>query len=158
MLSMAHPALGFKPTNPSMRFVSSHSGAQTRRHRWPCQLQTSRQAAQRLRHHFVALQAFAFACPRVPDRVGSFLRSPILISSKRDKAAAVPLNLAEQTLGSLDCWALISNFKRIKHQSAQGRGEQGSVSHFAQYNLMSMSTPHNDCCELAQVPTDGFAV
>jgi hypothetical protein len=35
-------------------------------------------------------------------------------------------------------------FKKIKHQSAQGCGERGSVTRFAQHNLMSMSAPHND--------------
>jgi hypothetical protein len=64
---------------PSMRFVSAHFGAQTGRCRGPCQLKTSQQqASQQLRHHFVAVQAFAFACPKVPGRVGPFLRSPFL--------------------------------------------------------------------------------
>ncbi len=64
---------------PSMRFVSAHFGALTGRCRGPCQLKTSQQqASQQLRHHFVAVQAFAFACPKVPGRVGPFLRSPFL--------------------------------------------------------------------------------
>jgi hypothetical protein len=74
---------------PSMRFVSAHFGAQTGRCRGRCQLKTSQQqASQRLRHHFVAVQAFAFACPKVPGRVGPFLRSPFLFMRN---AAKLPL-------------------------------------------------------------------
>src|SRR4029077_5629804 len=87
---------------PSMRFVSAHFGAQhfgaqTGRCRGPCQLKTSQQqASQQLRHHFVAVQAFAFACPKVPGRVGPFLRSPFLSHAKRGKTAGVPLTVAER--------------------------------------------------------------
>jgi hypothetical protein len=50
----------------------------------------------------------AFACPKVPDRVGSFWRSPFLFQlnatmsdKKRSKTVAVSLTVAEQTLGCL---------------------------------------------------------
>src|SRR5258708_6554811 len=84
-----------------MRFVSAHFGVETARCRGACQLKTSHQTSQQLRHHFVAVQAFAFACPKVPGRVGPFLRSPFLSKAKRAKTAAVPLTVAERTLGSL---------------------------------------------------------
>jgi hypothetical protein len=76
---------------PSMRFVSAHFGAQTGRCRGPCQLKTSQQqASQQLRHHFVAVQAFAFACPKVPGRVGPFFfEVPIFVSMRN--AAKLPL-------------------------------------------------------------------
>jgi hypothetical protein len=34
-------------------------------------------ASKRLHRNFLAVQAFAFACPRVPGRIGSFLKVPI---------------------------------------------------------------------------------
>jgi hypothetical protein len=46
---------GHSPFNPSMRFVSAQFSAQTGRCRGSCQLKTSRQASQQLRHHFVAV-------------------------------------------------------------------------------------------------------
>jgi hypothetical protein len=95
-----HPQL-VSPPNPSMRFVSAQFWAQTGRCRGSCQLKTSRQASQQLLLHFVAVKAFAFACPRVPGRVGPFLRSPFCVHRKRSKTAAVSLTAVEQTLGSL---------------------------------------------------------
>jgi|SRR6516225_2064641 len=56
----------------SMRFVSAHFGAESGRYRASCQLKTSLQASQQLRRHFVAVKAFAFACPRVPNRIVPF--------------------------------------------------------------------------------------
>jgi hypothetical protein len=38
----------------TMRFVSAHFGAETRRRRWQRQLNTLRQASHQLHHHFVA--------------------------------------------------------------------------------------------------------
>ena len=115
---------------PSMRFVSAHFGAQTGRCRGPCQLKTSQQqASQQLRHHFVAVQAFAFACPKVPGRVGPFLRSPFLSHAKRGKTAAVPLTVAERNPLLNGGLAINSDrqFKKIKHQSAQA-AESGGLS------------------------------
>jgi hypothetical protein len=127
------------PPNPSMRFVSAHFRAETGRRRGPCQVKTSRQASQQLRRHFVAVKAFAFACPRVSGRVGPFLRSQYCVHRKRSKTAAVSLTAVEQTLGSLIGGAnplfnggVGHQFKRIKRQSAQGCGEQRSVSRLAQ--------------------------
>jgi len=57
-----------------MRFVLAHFRAETGRRRGQCQLKTSRRASQQLRLRFVVVKAFAFACPKVPDRIGSFLR------------------------------------------------------------------------------------
>jgi hypothetical protein len=42
------------------------------------------------------------ACPTVPDRVGPFFEVPNFVRAKRNKAAAVPLTVAERTLGFLN--------------------------------------------------------
>jgi hypothetical protein len=64
---------------------------------------------------------------------------PNFVRAKRGKPAAVPLTVAELTLSSLIGgaypWLMVAlaiKFKTIKHQSAQGCGEQGSVSRLAQ--------------------------
>src|SRR6516165_4264625 len=134
-----------------MRFVSAHFGAETERRRWLCQLKTSRQASQQLRRHFVVVKAFAFACPRVPNRIGAF-DVPIFVHRKRSKTVTVSLTAAEETLGSLIGGAKSSGvghqFKKIKHQTAQGCGEHGSVTRFAQSWAVQ---PHVDGC-VAQRP------
>jgi hypothetical protein len=58
------------------------------------------------------------------------------------KLPLVPLIVAEQAFGSR-FELLISaqkghQFKKIKHQKAQGCGEHGSVNRLAQHNQMSM--------------------
>src|SRR6516165_5199270 len=78
----------------SMRFVSAHFGAESGRYRASCQLKTSLQASQQLRRHFVAVKAFAFACPRVPNRIVPF-DVPIFVHRKRSKTASVSLTVAE---------------------------------------------------------------
>jgi hypothetical protein len=46
----------------------------------------------------VAVKDFAFACPKVPGRVGSLFEVPIFVHRKRGKTAAVSLTVAEGTL------------------------------------------------------------
>src|SRR5215831_6708063 len=72
-----------------MRFVSA-----TGRCRWLRQLKMSRQAAQRLHRNFLAVQAFAFACPRVPGRIGPFLRSPFFVAHVFTHSEAKPIGSA----------------------------------------------------------------
>jgi len=61
---------------------------------------------------------------------------------------------AEGTLGSLIGGAKSSGlghqFKKIKHQTVQGCGKQGSVIRLAQHNLMSKRASHNDRWALAK--------
>jgi hypothetical protein len=77
-----------------MRFVSAHLRVETECRRWLCQLKTSRQASQQLRRHFVVVNAFAFACPRVPNRIGAF-DVPIFVHRERSKTAVVSLTRKE---------------------------------------------------------------
>ena len=59
-----------------------------------------------------------------------------MFDRKRSKAVVVSLTVAEGALGSLIGGAkspgLGHQFKKIKHQTAQGCGEHGSVTRFAQ--------------------------
>jgi hypothetical protein len=85
-----------------------------------------------------------------------------MFDRKRSRTVAVSLTVAEGTLivaegtlGSLIGGAKSSGhghrFKKIKHQTAQGCGEHGSVTRLAQFwdclkqhNLMSIGASHND--------------
>src|SRR6516162_1710327 len=74
----------------SMRFVSAHFGAETRRRRWQRQLKTLRRASQQLHHHFrICLSKSSFSRR-------SIFTSPIFIDAKRNKTATVPLTVGEQ--------------------------------------------------------------
>jgi hypothetical protein len=128
---------------PSMRFVSAHFGAQTGRCRGPCQLKASQQASQQLRHHFVAVQAFAFACPKVPGRVGPFLRSPFLSPCETRQNCRCSTDRRGTNVGFLDWganpllqWWLGHQFQyrkaSIQKDKTQGCRERGSVSRLAQ--------------------------
>jgi hypothetical protein len=143
---------------PSMRFVSAHFGAQTGRCRGPCQLKTSQQqASQQLRHHFVAVQAFAFACPKVPGRVGPFLRSPFLSRCEtRQNCRGSTDRRGKQTLGSLigGVNPLLNGGLAIKNSTGLPRAgvcqSVGADLGLPQsHNLKSMGASHNDRWALA---------
>jgi hypothetical protein len=95
-----------------------------------------------LRHHFVAVQAFAFACPKVPGRVGPFLRSPFLSHAKRGKTAAVPLTVAERNPLLNSGLAINSDrqFKKDKTSISTGCRKRGSVRLAQTWACLSRTT------------------
>src|SRR5215472_16244669 len=142
----------------SMRFVSAHFRVETGRCRGPCQLKTSRQAQQQLRRHFVVVKAFAFACPRVPSRVGSFLRprfcfigNSALFDRKHSKTAAVSLTAVELISGSLRWAALANEFKEIKLSISAGLREARVCQSIGADPPFLLAQPHVDRC-VAQRP------
>jgi hypothetical protein len=96
-----------------------------------------------LRHHFVAVQAFAFACPKVPGRVGPFLRSPFLSPRETRQNCRGSTDRRGTNVGFLD-WGvnpLLNGGLAIKnHLSVDWRRPGLPQSH----NLKSMGASHND--------------
>jgi hypothetical protein len=121
------------------RSTSADFSAQPGRRRAPCQLKTSWQASQQLRLHFVVVKAFAFACPRVPGRIGPFLRSPFSFIGNAEKLPPVSVIVAGTNIGfpyralyPLFNGGVGRQFKKRKRQSARCCREQRSVSRLAQ--------------------------
>jgi hypothetical protein len=105
-----------------------------------------------LRHHFVAVQAFAFACPKVPGRVGPFLRSPFCLHAKRGKNCRGSTDRrGKRTLGSLigGVNPLLKGGLAINNQHRAAESGGLSVGWRRpglpqSHNLKSMGASHND--------------